>query len=87
MPPKKKSKGEENSAKNFTWEDEETELLLEVIKHYNSDKEGEGYDWESIKTKYVEIRDLFVERCVLETIKLKPFRRKTQIKNLARRGF
>ena len=62
MPPKKKSKGEENSAKNFTWEDEETELLLEVIKHYKSDKEGEGYDWESIKTKYVEIKDLFVER-------------------------
>lgn len=48
--------------KNFTWEEEETELLLEVIKHYKSDKEGEGCDWESIKTKYVEIRDLFVKR-------------------------
>ena len=31
----------------------QNELLLGVIQHYKSDKEGEGYDSESVKTKAV----------------------------------
>ncbi len=64
MPPKKKTKtneGEEKSA-SFTWSDEELELLLDVIVHYKADKEGRGFDWQSVKTKYEDLKALFIER-------------------------
>ena len=66
MPPKKKTKTtsneEEDKAVTFTWSDDELQLLLEVILHFKSDKAGQGYDWESVKTKYCDIRDIFIER-------------------------
>ena len=43
------------------------ELLLGVIQHYKSDKEGEGHDWESVKTKYPDIMDIFIDRYPKET--------------------
>ena len=70
MPPKKKIKGNsgvENANPPFSWTDDELELLLGVIQHYKSDKEGEGYDWESVKTKYPDIMDRFIDRYPKET--------------------
>jgi hypothetical protein len=61
----KKSKKTSNKAEghsNFTWTDDEIELLLAVIYEYKSSKESEGFDWESIKTKYDEIRALLLAR-------------------------
>ena len=37
------------------------ELLLGVIRHFKAEKEAEGYDWESVKTKYEYITELFVK--------------------------
>ena len=63
MPPKRKTRGEaDKTSISFNWSDEEVQLLLEVVLHFKSDKAGQGLDWESIKTKYVEIRDIFIER-------------------------
>ena len=63
MPPKKKTKTNEGKDKaSFTWTDEEIELLLDVMMHYKSDKEGRGCDWQSVKTKYDDLRDIFIER-------------------------
>ena len=63
MPPKRKTRGEaDKTSISFNWSDEEVQLLLEVVLHFKSDKAGQGLDWESIKTKYVEIRDIFTER-------------------------
>jgi hypothetical protein len=58
---KKTSKKTEGQG-NFTWTDDEIELLLAVIYEYKTSKESEGFDWESIKTKYDEIRALFLAR-------------------------
>ena len=38
------------------------QLLLEVILHYKSNKAGQGIDWESVKSKYCDIRNIFLER-------------------------
>ena len=64
MPPKKKTKTGDSQEKSasFTWSDEELELLLNVILHYKADKEGRGFDWQSVKTKYDDLRNLFLER-------------------------
>ena len=64
MPPKKKTKTGESQEKSasFTWSDEELELLLNVILHYKADKEGRGLNWQSVKTKYDDLRNLFLER-------------------------
>ena len=63
IPPKRKTRGEADKASiSFNWNGEEVELLLEVVLHLKSDKTGQSLDWESIKTKYVDIRDIFVER-------------------------
>ena len=32
-----------------------------VIIHFKAEKEAEGYDWESVKTKYESITELFVK--------------------------
>ena len=64
MAPKNKTKTGESQEKSasFTWSDEELELLLSVILHYKADKEGRGFDWQSVKTKYDDLRNLFLER-------------------------
>ena len=41
--------------KNFTWTDEETALLLQVIIDYKSSKAALGLDWESVKSKYEDV--------------------------------
>ena len=65
MTPKKKTKTsneEKEKAITFAWRDDEPQLLLEAILHFKWDKAGQGYDWESVKTKDRDIRDIFIER-------------------------
>ena len=45
----------------FAWTDHEIELLLETVKSYSSQCSYEGKDWESIKSKYDKIKELFTE--------------------------
>ena len=65
MPPKKKSSPKKkNSEKNKTkkeyiWTDDEAQLLLEVAHDYKLEHLSEGTDWESVKTKYADILELF----------------------------
>ena len=46
---------------SFGWTDDEIELLLSVIISFKAEKESEGYDWESVKTKYESITERFVK--------------------------
>ena len=46
----------------FAWTDHEIELLLETVKAYSWQCSYEGKDWESIKSKYDKIKELFIER-------------------------
>ena len=63
MLPRKKSQTSEEAEKtNFTCSDDEIELLLQVVMHYQSNKEMDGVDWESVKAKYADLRENFIER-------------------------
>ena len=57
MQPKKNSKEDK---KDFKWTDDEVELLLNVSNEYKVSKASESVDWESVKSKYSDIYDLFV---------------------------
>lgn len=46
----------------FTWTDEETALLLNVALSYKNENTCEGEEWESIRTRYEELQELFIER-------------------------
>ena len=37
-------------------------MLLDVILHYKSDKEGRGFNWQSVKAKHDDLREIFIER-------------------------
>ncbi|XP_028414903.1 uncharacterized protein LOC114537992 [Dendronephthya gigantea] len=65
MPPKKKvrtqSVGDKNEQQNnLIWSDDEVEILLGVVQAYASGKEFGGVEWESVKSKYEDIRLAFV---------------------------
>ena len=55
MPPKKKEKKRE-----FIWRDDEVELLLNIANDCKALKAAESIDWESVKSKYGYICDLFI---------------------------
>lgn len=57
MPPKAKEQ-----KKEFVWTDDEAELLLNVTIEYKTKKAGESTDWESVKSKYADIFELFKEQ-------------------------
>ena len=57
MGPKKEKKKDSN---DFIWTDEESELLLSVANDFKVAKASKGVDWESVKTKYSDIFDLYV---------------------------
>ena len=40
---------------SFNWTDEEMLLLLHVVKEYNASTTNAGLDWETVKSKYVNI--------------------------------
>ena len=56
MPPKKK---QDKSKKEFIWTDNEAELLLNVVHDYKIKHLVEGTCWESVRTKYADILELF----------------------------
>ena len=59
MPPKKKAREDPDATDaNLSWTDNEIELLLGVA--YSSQKDYEGLEWESVKSKYEDIRKDFV---------------------------
>ncbi|XP_019134811.2 uncharacterized protein LOC109143111 [Larimichthys crocea] len=52
---------------SFVWTDSEVELLLNVALDYKASKAHENVDWESCKTKYVDMLALFLEKYPSET--------------------
>ena len=47
------------TGKEFVWTDDEVELLLNVANDYKTTKAADCVDWESVKSKYVDIFELF----------------------------
>ena len=47
-----KKEGNASKDTNFTWTDEETTLLIQVVIDYKAAKMAKGLDWETVKTKY-----------------------------------
>ena len=64
MASRKRKANSDGSTDNeyFTWTDEETALLLNVALSYKNEKTCEGEEWESIRTRYEELQELFIER-------------------------
>ena len=61
MAPKKKARVDPDSTEaNLSWTDDEVELLLGVVRAYSSQKDYEGLEWVSVKSKYEDIRKDFV---------------------------
>jgi hypothetical protein len=61
-PPKKKAKTDEKLVQNFIWTDDEVSLLLNIVHEYKANQIHAGFDWEPLKTKYVDITEMFVKR-------------------------
>ena len=63
MASRKRKANSDGSTDNeyFTWTDEETALLLNVALSYKNEKTCEGEEWESIRTRYEELQELFTE--------------------------
>jgi len=57
-------RGKSNTAadKNFTWTDEEINLLLHVVIAYKTGKAGEGVDWETVRSNYEDLTKIFLEK-------------------------
>ena len=61
MPPKKKARVDSDVTEaNLNWTDDEVELLLGVVRAYSSQMDYEGLEWESVKSRYKDIRKDFV---------------------------
>ena len=56
------SKKAESKKTEFSWSDDEVQLLLESAKSFKSQCEYEGTDWESKRAKYENIFDIMLER-------------------------
>lgn len=50
------------AAKDFSWTDDELDLLLKCALVYKSKCEYEGLSWEGPRTKYEKIKELILER-------------------------
>ena len=55
----KKKSDENKSSKTFSWTDEETSLLLQVVIDYKASKTATGLDWETVKNRYEDITERF----------------------------
>ena len=53
--------GQKEKIKEFVWSDDEAELLLNVCNDYKVTKAAESIDWESVKSKYSDIYELFIQ--------------------------
>ena len=51
-----------SKTKNFVWTDEETALLLKVVHEYKTTKISSSLDWETVRTKYTDIANSFVQK-------------------------
>lgn len=51
-----------DSSVHFQWSDDEIELLLAVVYDYKTCKDSEEFDWESIKNKYEDIKEIFLAK-------------------------
>ena len=47
---------------SFVWTDEEVTLLLSVVNDFKTQKAAEGLDWRSIKIKYEDLTEQYIER-------------------------
>ncbi|RVE60910.1 hypothetical protein OJAV_G00185360 [Oryzias javanicus] len=54
-------------AGTFVWTDSEVELLLNVVREYKVNKTRENIDWESCRSKYVDILRQYLEQYPAET--------------------
>ena len=45
----------------FSWSDDEIQLLLNAANQYKSDCEYEGLNWESIRSKYENVLTILME--------------------------
>ena len=46
---------------NFRWTDDEIQLLLESVNQYRYQGEYEGINWESVRSKYERIQEVFID--------------------------
>ena len=46
------------TGKEFLWNDDKVELLLNITNEYKVKKAADGIDWESVKSKYSDILEL-----------------------------
>ena len=46
---------------SFYWSDDEIQLLLEVTAQFKATNEYKGINWDSLRSKYEQIRELFEE--------------------------
>ena len=53
--------GYADSDKYFLWSDAETKLLLQAITKYKQEKANQGLNWHSVKSKWFDIRHVFLE--------------------------
>ena len=96
MPPKKvdKTPAKKNAAKttaakatdkkDFKWSDDEVELLLNVSIDYKVAQAAESVDWESVKSKYKDILQLYVDALPADGTTFKSYpHKKDEIKLLA----
>ena len=58
----KKAKSIEERDKTFSWTDDELSLLLKVVIDYKAYQASNGKDWETVKRKYEDIIERFLER-------------------------
>ena len=64
---KKLPSGKNDSSKEFMWSDNKVELLLNIAAKYKASKAVESINWESVKTKYKDILELFLAALPEET--------------------
>ena len=76
-----KSTSKRSKKPEFVWTDDEAELLLNVTHNYKVQQLVEGTCWESVRSKYVDILELFKnelpasEEEARETVKDYPHKR------------
>ena len=63
-PKPKKARRESENSEVLNWTDNEVELLLGVVRSYSSLKDFDGLEWESVKSKYEDIRSEFLFGCM-----------------------
>ena len=59
MAPKRAARAAASKKKEFVWTDDEAELLLTVTHDYKIKHLVEGTCWESVRSKYADIVELF----------------------------